>query len=98
MQAVGTYINAGALKCPFCSGLLQEDDSGTVECQDCLAQWVMSGNCLKLVEDYDDDEARASHRTNRVANGRKMKVTGRSVFLHNRLRDERDARLLKGNK
>ncbi len=88
------YLNVGALTCPFCEGLLQEDDAGLVSCQDCLKEWKMFKGQLAQVDDYDDEANDAGKRTRRKANGRKMKVDGRSVFLHTRLRRERDERLL----
>lgn len=88
------YLNVGALTCPFCSGLLQEDDAGLVSCQDCLNEWKMFKGCLILVETYDDETASAGRRTQRKTNGSKMKVDGRSVFLHRRLQRERDEKLL----
>ncbi len=91
------YLNVGALTCPFCSGLLQEDDAGLVSCQGCLKEWKMFKGRLTQIDDYDDEAEKAGKRTRRKANGRKMKVDGRSVFLHTRLRRERDERLLKGD-
>ena len=48
------YLNRGALTCPFCAGLLQEDDAGLVSCQDCLNEWKRFKGRLTLIGDYDE--------------------------------------------